>query len=67
VRLKAVTARRSPFEAIQHAFGMAEYLAAHPVGRHRTAHDPRARGLIDQLSTARLQSQGANLLAPVHF
>jgi protease-4 len=67
VRLKAVTARRSPFEAIQHAFGMADTSLHTLSAAAELLNDPRARGLIDQLSTARLQSQGANLLAPVHF
>jgi protease IV len=67
VRLKAVTARRSPFEAIQHAFGMADTSIHTLSAAAGLLNDPRARGLIDQLSTARLQSQGANLLAPVHF
>jgi protease-4 len=67
VRLKAVTARRSPFEAIQHAFGMADTSLHTLSAAAELLNDPRARGLSDQLSTARLQSQGANLLAPVHF
>ena len=67
VRLKAVTARRSPFEAIQHAFGMADASLHTLSAAVEVLNDPRARGLIDQLSTARLQGQGANLLAPVHF
>ena len=67
MRLKAVTARRSPFEAIQHAFGMADTSLHTLSAAAELLNDPRARGLIDQLSTARLQSQGANLLAPVHF
>jgi protease-4 len=67
VRLKAVTARRSPFEAIQHAFGMADASIHTLSAAVEVLNDPRARGLIDQLSTARLQGQGANLLAPVHF
>jgi protease-4 len=67
VRLKAVTARRSPFEALQHAFGMAD-ASLHTLSTAiEVLNDPRAKGLIDQLSTTRLQSQGANLLAPVHF
>ncbi len=67
VRLKAVTARRSPFEALQHAFGMADASLHTLSAAAELLNDPRARGLIDQLSTARLQSQGANLLAPVRF
>jgi protease IV len=67
VRLKPVVARRSPFEAIQHAFGMADTSLHTLSAAAELLNDPRARGLIDQLSTARLRSQGANLLAPVHF
>jgi len=67
VRLKAVTARHSPFEALQHAFGMADTSLHTLSAAIEVLNDPRAKGLIDQLSTTRLQSQGANLLAPVHF
>ncbi len=67
VRLKAVTARRSPFEAIQHAFGMADTSLHTLSAAAGLLDDPRARGLIDQLSTARLRSEGALVLAPVHF
>jgi protease-4 len=67
VRLKPVTARRSPFEAIQHAFGMTESSIRTLSAAAELLNDPRARGLIDELSSARLRSQGATVLAPVHF
>jgi protease-4 len=67
VRLKPVTARRSPFEAIQHAFGMTESSIHTLSAAAELLNDPHARGLIDQLSSARLRTQGAIVLAPVHF
>jgi protease-4 len=65
VRLKAVTARRSPFEAIQHAFGVTQSSLHTLSAAAELLNDPRARGLIDELSSARLHSQGENLLAPL--
>jgi protease-4 len=62
-----VTARRSPFEAIQHAFGMTESSIRTLSAAAELLNDPHARGLIDQLSSARLRTQGATVLAPVHF
>jgi protease-4 len=65
VRLKAVTARRSPFEAIQHAFGVTESSLHTLSAAAELLNDPRARGLIDELSTTRLRGEGENLLAPL--
>ena len=67
VRLKPVTARRSPFEAIQHAFGMTESSIRTLSAAAELLNDPRARSVIDELSSARLRGQGATVLAPVHF
>ena len=67
-RLKPVVARRSPFEAIQKLLGVPTTSLAHSARRRRSCSATPARsGLIDELATARLRSQGANLLAPVHF
>ena len=65
VRLKSETAHRTPFEALQHAFGVSESSLKTLTAAAQLMNDPRARGLISQLSDARLREQGATLLAPV--
>jgi protease IV len=65
VMLKPVTAHRSPFEALEHAFGVTEGELHTLSAASRVLNDPRARGVIDELSDARLREQGATVLAPL--
>jgi protease-4 len=65
VRLKVVTAHRTPLEALRHAFGVSESSLHTLAAAAQLLNDPRARGVIDELSSDRLREEGATVLAPL--
>ncbi|HXQ11910.1 MAG TPA: signal peptide peptidase SppA [Caulobacteraceae bacterium] len=65
VELKALTARRTPWEALRHAFGVADTELKTLQTASEVLNDPRARGLVATLADARRRSGGELLLAPV--
>jgi protease-4 len=65
VRLKTVTVRRSPFEALERAFGVSSTSLRALIGAGQALADPRVQSLLDQLGPARLNGHGAELLSPV--
>jgi protease-4 len=66
VRLKAYRAETSPFEALQHAFGVSNSAINMLQSASLILADPRSQSMLDQLNTARLGARGAALaLAPL--
>jgi protease-4 len=65
VRLKTVSAHKSPFDAIAQAFGVSSS-AARSFGQVAwLLNDPKAQSAIRDLTEAKLRSQGALVLAPL--
>ena len=67
VRLKTVSVRRSPFEAIERAFGISSTSLRAVMVAAQVLADPRAQSLLDQVGQARLRAQGADVLSPVRL
>jgi protease-4 len=65
VDLKAVTAQRTIWQALQHSFGVADSELRTLEAASAVLNEPRARGLVAAVSDARRRSDGALLLAPV--
>ena len=65
VRLKTVTVRRSPFDALGKAFGMDSSAVRALMTTARVLSDPRAQGVINAIDADRLRADGANVLAPL--
>jgi protease-4 len=65
VQLRAVTARRTPWEALKHSFGVADSELKTLRTASALLSDPRAQALITAATDARRRSGGALLLAPV--
>ncbi len=64
VRLKIVSAKHSPFEALQKALGVNSSIRG-LVTAAQIMSDPRAQSLVSQISEQRLRAAGANVLAPL--
>jgi len=67
VRLKTVVVHRSPFEALERAFGVDQTSLRTLAAAAQVLSDPRAQSVLDQLSQAHLRAQGADLLSPVRL
>ena len=65
VRLKVVTAKRSPFAALEKALGLNTSAVRAMVTLGQWVSDPRAQGLVAKISEGRLRAQGADVLAPM--
>ena len=65
VRLKTVSAHRSPLEMLQRAFGIGSTSLKSLAAAADLLSDPRARDLISQLDQARVQDAGGLALAPL--
>jgi protease-4 len=65
VELRAVTARRTPWEALKHTFGVADSELKTLQTASEVLNDPRARGLVSTLADTRRRTGGELLLAPV--
>ena len=65
LELKAVTARRTPWEALKHTFGVADSALRTLQTASAVLNDPRARGLVSTLADTRRRTGGDLLLAPV--
>jgi protease-4 len=65
VKLKTVTARQSPFEALQRMFGVSESSLHTLESAASLLGDPRAQSMLDEANQARLRSEGALTLAPL--
>ena len=64
VRLKRMSPKGSPFEAVQKMLGVSATSAKTLAAAAWVFGDPRAQGIMDELAQARLRSQGAMVLAP---
>ncbi len=64
VRLKTVTVRRSPFDALGKALGVDSSSIRGAAVAMRLFSDPHARDLVQALDDERLRAQGADVLAP---
>ena len=67
VHLKTVTVHRSPFEALERAFGVNSTSLRALMSVEQVLADPRAQSLLGQMDQARLRGQGADLLSPVRL
>jgi len=67
VRLKTIVVHRSPFEALERAFGVDQTSLRTLAVAAQVLSDPRAQSLLDQLGQAHLRAQGADLLSPVRL
>ena len=65
VQLKAITARRTPWEEVKHAVGIADSDLKTLQAASGVLSDARTRGLLAALTDARERARGALLLAPV--
>jgi protease-4 len=65
VRLKTVTGKRSPFEAIQKALGMDAASIRSLALAARVMGDPKVQSVLGQVSDAQARAQGADVLAPL--
>jgi protease IV len=65
VRLKLVTAHRTLSQEIAHMFGVTESSIRTLSAASALLNDPRARGLVSELSDVRQRDEGALLLAPI--
>ncbi|WP_372785210.1 S49 family peptidase [Phenylobacterium sp.] len=63
-RLKRMSPNGSSFEALQKMLGVSASSARTLAAAAWVFGDPRAQGILDELSQARLRSQGAMVLAP---
>ncbi|QUD87124.1 signal peptide peptidase SppA [Phenylobacterium montanum] len=63
VRLKTVSIRRSPFDALAKAFGVDSTSLQTMATAARLFSDPRAQGLVHAMDQERLRAQGADVLA----
>ncbi|HEX3366895.1 signal peptide peptidase SppA [Phenylobacterium sp.] len=63
-RLKRMSPSNSPIEAVQKMLGVSATSARTLAAAAWVFGDPRAQGIIDEVSQARLRSQGAMVLAP---
>jgi len=63
-RLKRMSPNGSPLEAIQKMMGISASSARTLAAAAWVFGDPRAQGILDELSQARLRSEGAMVLAP---
>ncbi len=64
VRLKRVGGAKSPFEALERAFGVSADSARAVAAAGWLLGDPNAKAIMDEMMDARLRSQGATVLAP---
>jgi protease-4 len=67
VRIKKIGGPKSPFEAIEQALGVSETSIRTLAAAAWVFGDPRSTRILDELSQARLRSQGAHVLAPTPF
>lgn len=65
VRLKVVSVRHSPFDGLTRLFGMDSSSIQGLALAARLFSDPKAAGLANAVSEARLRAEGANVLAPL--
>jgi len=65
VRLKTITSRKSPFDAIAQAFGVSSTSVRTFSQVAWLLNDPKAQSALRDLTEAKLRSQGALVLAPV--
>ncbi len=67
VRLKRMRRAGSPFEALEQALGVQAASIRTLAAAAWLMGDPKAQGVLDDLVSARLRSQGATALAPTPF